>query len=142
MIKSFSIIIFLFIVDRFTKIYAVKKPLDNDGGVFDLHINPNIAFSLPLPTMVLYPLLIVVIIIIVYLWLKSLKKKSILIWPWGMLIVGAFSNFIDRFYYQGVVDFINVPFFTVFNLADRYISLAVIWILYYEAIYKSKNVKA
>ena len=59
-----------------------------------------------------------------------------------MLIVGAFSNFIDRFYYQGVVDFINVPFFTVFNLADIYISLAVIWILYYEAIYKSKNVKA
>ena len=63
-------------------------------------------------------------------------------WPWGFLVVGAFSNFIDRFYYQGVVDFISVPFFTVFNLADVYISLAVIWILYLEVIYKKKKPKA
>ena len=141
MIKYFTSIVSLFLVDRLTKIYAVKKPLENDGGFFDVHINPNIAFSLPLPTIILYPLLIIVLIIIDYFWLKSLNKKSILIWPWGLLIIGAVSNFIDRFYHQGVVDFINVPFFTVFNLADIYISLAVIWILYYEGIYRKKKIQ-
>ncbi|MBT6690977.1 signal peptidase II [Candidatus Parcubacteria bacterium] len=141
MIKYFASVIFLFIVDRLAKIYAVKKTLDNDGGFIDLHINPNIAFSIPLPTVILYPLVIIALFILIYFWLKSLSKKSILIWPWGLLIVGAFSNLLDRFYYQGVVDFINVPFFTVFNLADIYISLAVIWILYYELIFsRSKEV--
>ena len=62
-----------------------------------------------------------------------------LIWPWGLIIIGAVSNLLDRILYQGVVDFINIEWFTVFNIADIYISLGVIWILIFELFIRNKK---
>lgn len=140
MIGYFTSILLLFVVDRFTKIYILKNPSPSfGGGFFDLHINENIAFSLPLTYLVLYPIIILIIIAIVWIWKKDYDKKSILIWPWGLVIIGAISNFLDRIRYGGVIDFINVPYFSVFNLSDVYISWGVIWIVWYMWFYKKKN---
>lgn len=150
MLKYFISVLLIFIIDRFTKIYILKNPSpDTWGGFFDLHINKDMAFSLPMTYFLLYPIIVIILILLVWFWKKDYKRKSILIWPWGMIIMGAFSNFIDRIKYGGVIDFINVPYFiprffsgstTVFNLADVYISVGVIWILWYEWFYrKNKN---
>ena len=52
--------------------------------------------------------------------------------PIGLLIGGALGNVVDRFMYEGVVDYIawHCGFnFAVFNFADIAIDLAVVWIL-------------
>jgi len=43
-------------------------------------------------------------------------------------LIGAISNLLDRLSYGGVVDFISIPFFTVFNFSDIYIFIGVAWI--------------
>jgi len=140
MTKYFFSIILLFILDRFTKIYVLKNPSPEFwGGFFKLHINEDIAFSLPMTYLILYPIIILILVVLLYFWKKDFRKKSILIWPWGLVIIGAISNFLDRIQYGGVIDFINVPYFTVFNLSDTYISIGVIWILWYEWVFKKKN---
>jgi len=133
MIKHFASILLFFLVDRFTKVYILKNPSPEfGGGFFSLHINEQIAFSLPLTYLILYPLVILILILLIFFWYKDLKKKSILIWPWSLIIIGAISNFLDRIQYGGVIDFITVPYFTVFNISDIYISLGVIWIMWHH----------
>lgn len=124
---------FLFVVDRLTKLYFLQNPPQNlGGGFFDLHINENIAFSLPLTVFILYPLIFGILVILIFLAFKAYKAKSILVWPWSIMIMGALSNILDRFRYGGVIDFISVPYFTVFNLSDVYIFLSVVWIFWYQ----------
>ncbi|MCD4761005.1 signal peptidase II [bacterium] len=144
MFKYFASIIILFLVDRFSKIYILNLPTGRQeihlkGGFFSLHINQDIAFSLPLSYFILYPLVILILLGLIFSWYKNFKKKSVLIWPLGLLIIGAVSNFLDRIQYGGVIDFINVPYFTVFNISDIYISIAVIWILWYSWFYHPKG---
>lgn len=138
MFKYFFSLIFLFSLDRITKIYFIKNP-SLGGGFFSLHINKYIAFSLPVTYYILYPLIFLILIILFWMLIRSWQEKSVLIWPWGILIIGSISNLLDRFRYGGVVDFISVPFFTVFNIADVYISLAVVWILWYSWFYKENK---
>lgn len=139
MIIYFVSLIVLFVADRLSKFYFVNKTPEALGGFIDLHINENLAFSLPIMDYILYPLVLLVIFIVINFWLKAYRIKNILIWPWGLLIVGAISNLLDRFQYGGVVDFINVPYFTVFNVSDIYISIAVVWILWYEMFFKKQK---
>lgn len=142
MFRYSSLVLCLFIVDRFSKIYILKNPsFVSEGGFFSLHINENIAFSLPLVDFLLYPLIIIILFAIVWLWYRHWQKKSVLIWPLGLLIIGASSNLLDRINYGGVIDFINVPYFTVFNLSDIYISIGVVWLLWYSWFYKKYEQK-
>lgn len=142
MTKYFLTIFLLFVTDRFTKVYILKNPSpDFGGGFFDLHINTDIAFSLPMTYFILYPIIILILITLIFVWKKAADQKSILIWPWGLVIFGAISNFLDRILYGGVIDFINVPYFTVFNISDIYISLGVVWILWYYWFYKNNGEK-
>ena len=143
MFKYFSLLLFLFIVDRLSKIYIFKNPSfgEAQGGFLSLHINENIAFSLPFLDFLLYPLIIIILVVIVWLWYKHWQKRSILIWPLGLLIIGAMSNLLDRINYGGVIDFINVPYFKFFNLSDIYISIGVVWLLWHSWFYKKYEQK-
>ncbi|MFA6307269.1 MAG: signal peptidase II [Patescibacteria group bacterium] len=137
MSKYFVSVLILFILDRFTKIYALKNPSSEFwGGFFDLHINQAIAFSLPMTYLVLYPIIILILLVLFWFWKRDWQKKNILIWPWGLVIIGAVSNLLDRIQYGGVIDFINIKYFTIFNLSDIYISIGVVWLLWYEWLYK------
>lgn len=103
-----------------------------EGGFFNFYLNPNLAFSLPLPNWLILTLTFIILVILL-VWLKKLiVKKSILIWPVSLIILGAVSNLMDRLNYGGVVDFIDLPYFSVFNLSDVYISIGVIWLLIWE----------
>ena len=138
MSNYFFNLIFLFLADRFLKTLFILKPsvAERFGGFVDLSTNENIAFSLPISYFILYPLIFLILFFLIKQWLIAFKAKSILLWPWGLIIIGAISNLLDRFYYGGVIDFISLPYFTVFNISDVYISVGVIWIIWYNWFHK------
>jgi signal peptidase II len=52
--------------------------------------------------------------------------------PTGMLVGGAIGNLIDRLAHGAVTDFIKLPFWPAFNIADMSITfgvLALLWVL-------------
>ncbi len=138
MVKYYLGLLSLIILDRFLKIFFLKT-LSVDGSVFALYINKNIAFSLPVPTLVLYPMLFLILFILIFVWYRDLKSEKNYIWPYALIIIGAASNIWDRLQYGGVVDYFNVPFFTVLNLSDVYIFLGVCYFLLRQLKYKNEK---
>jgi signal peptidase II len=132
MVKYFLTITSLFILDRVSKIYVIHQPYLSQlsGGWLVPHLNQNIAFSLPMLDFIIYPLVVIILVFLVKFWLRSFKKKEVLVWPWGLLIIGAFSNLLDRISYGAIIDFINLPWLAVLNIADIYISLSAAWLLW------------
>ena len=59
------------------------------------------------------------------------------------ITAGALGNIIDRFIDGKVTDFLHLEFgslsFFIFNLADAFITLGAILIIYFELIYKAKQ---
>lgn len=63
-----------------------------------------------------------------------MSDKGILIGAYAIIISGATGNLIDRFINGAVFDFIYLHYqnyhFPVFNLADCYISLGIMMLIY------------
>jgi signal peptidase II len=127
-------LVFLIIVDRITKTFFIKNPYYfKNLYLFKLNlaINKNIAFSLAIPQKIIFFLIFSILIFLFYLLIKHCKKKEFtFIFSLSLIIIGALSNFIDRIIYGGVIDFIDVSYFTILNLADIYITTGIIlWII-------------
>jgi signal peptidase II len=61
----------------------------------------------------------------------SLRPLRPLLWlPTGMLVGGALGNLIDRIINGSVTDFIKLPFWPAFNVADMSITFGVLALLY------------
>ena len=89
--------------------------------------NQNIAWNIPIAPAIFYFVWIVIIVILIYAFLnaKIIGQKYFLI----LIFSGAISNIIDRLRFGCVVDYIDLKFFPVFNLADIYITIGVLLIL-------------
>ena len=72
----------------------------------------------------LYIFLVLGITILFFLFIKSAKQYML---PLTVIAVGAFSNIIDRIFYPGVIDYINLSFWSSFNLSDVYIFIGALW---------------
>ena len=57
----------------------------------------------------------------------------------GLMLGGALGNMIDRFRFGFVVDFIDLGWWPVFNLADASISVGVIVILLFQNVFFKKE---
>lgn len=125
----------LFLLDRLIAGYLVANPHYRWGfifGLFDIQLarNTGVAFSIPLPHWLLFILLPTLLFLVVAWWLDSyhhhdFATASGLI----LIIVGAVANGLDRLRYGFIVDYINVPWFTVFNLADVMITLGALIVI-------------
>lgn len=61
----------------------------------------------------------------------ALRPQRPLLWlPTGLLLGGAFGNLIDRVATGSVTDFIKLPLWPAFNLADTAITFGVLSLLY------------
>ena len=130
-----AIIIFF---DRLLKAAAAaglfSAPLSLAGDWFRLYFirNFNIAFSLPASG---WPLEIIIFIIIFavtfYLVKLYLNKDYKIAGCLAFVLLGAASNFFDRIKYGYVIDYLDVKYFTVFNLADVMIAGGVAGLIYY-----------
>ena len=155
--KKFLINLFLvliiFLVDRISKIYVIyldKKFLGSE--IFSskyLNIiliwNDGIAFGLfSFDKSNLYNFLTLIIIAIILLIIfmtakaEGIKKYSLL-----MILGGAIGNVFDRLFNRAVPDFIdfhigNFHWF-IFNIADVFITIGVIFMILIEIIGNNKN---
>jgi len=131
------IAVFLTALDRFLKFLAINNffdtPIKIAGNFFNLKFikNYNIAFSLPVNGIILNIIIILIIIGLLYSLIYLIKKQSFkqsasLIF----IIFGAISNLLDRLRFGFVIDYLDLKYFTVFNLADIMIVGGVIVILF------------
>ena len=155
--KSFFInlliIIIIFSLDRVSKFYVILNSESNlSPSLFtskflniNLIWNEGIAFGLlSFDQKLYYNLLTVVILIItaIILWMVSrsngMEKIAFLI-----VLGGSLGNIFDRVLYKSVPDFIDIHInnfhWFIFNVADIFITLGVILLIYLELIVKTKK---
>ena len=157
--KSFiisSLLVFsIFLLDRLSKIYVIyldKKYLGSEllsSKFLNIRLiwNEGIAFGLlSFNETIFYNaltfLILIIILIIFFMLSKSngIKKFSLM-----MILGGAIGNVYDRIFYGAVPDFIdfhigNFHWF-IFNVADIFITLGVIFMIIIEITGNNKNNK-
>jgi signal peptidase II len=128
--------VFLIGFDRFFKVLALNQVFDPPVSVlqdwFKLGFSPNynIAFSIPFSGFWLNVLIGLMILgLLFYLVFLGKKKEYKQFAPLTFLIFGAISNFADRLSHGFVVDYFDLKYFTVFNLADVMIVGGVLGLL-------------
>jgi signal peptidase II len=123
--------VFLFSLDRYLKNLALSgyaREIVSDILSFNFAPNYGIAFSIPLGGVEVLSLIIGVIIgALIWGLIVSIKRGDI-VESISLLsvILGAVSNYYDRFLYGYVVDYFDLSYFTVFNIADCLIFIGIL----------------
>ena len=147
------IILVIFFLDRISKLYVIyQDKLSSSSELYsskflNIHLiwNEGIAFGLfSFNEDYLYNSLTFLIFIVIILIIFVLRKSDLLR-KYALLLVlgGALGNFFDRLIYKAVPDFIdfhigNFHWF-IFNLADVFISLGVIFMITCELFLSDKK---
>ena len=153
-IINFLIILSIFGLDRFSKAYVIsinEKSLSSDLFVskylnINLIYNEGIAFGLlsfeeNYIYQVLTTIIFIVIIILLFMIFRAKTKKYE---KNGLILIagGALGNFYDRIIYNAVPDFIDLHIgnfhWFIFNIADIFITIGVLWLIFLETISKKK----
>jgi len=125
----FCFFVFLIGADRWSKIFFINNPdYVRDFLLFklDFVLNSNMAFNIVIPQIIIFFLVGIVLALLVYLLVKNYRSRNFgLVCVISLIMIGALSNILDRVQFGGVIDFIDVPYFSVFNLSDIYITLGV-----------------
>ena len=139
-------ILAIFAADRLSKIFIINSA-ETFGELdifvtsflnFNLIWNDGIAFGLfSFDKKIYYNFLTILIITItlIIFWMITKTKKSEKL-AFMMIFGGSMGNIFDRLYYSSVPDFIDIHFnnfhWFIFNVADIFISLGVIILIYSE----------
>lgn len=131
----FGLAIF-FLADRILKAKALnlEAPIELIANLlfFNLTKNYFISFSLPLsgPVLNIFIVLLIILLVIylIFLIIKE-KDKKLEIVLLLFIFFGALSNLIDRLSLGFVVDYLELRYFTVFNLADVMIVIPSFWLI-------------
>ncbi len=151
---EFSIILIIFLIDRFSKLFVIY--LDSMSFKSEILVskflnirliwNKGIAFGFfSFDEKSFYNILTIiislVIVFILYLIINNngIKKYSLL-----MIFGGALGNLFDRIFYKAVPDFIDFHagefHWFIFNVSDIFITIGVILMIIFEIIDKPKNI--
>ena len=155
--KNFLINVFLisliFLLDRISKIYVInlnQKLLGSEifsSNYLNISLiwNEGIAFGLfSFSQTIMYDLLTLFIsVVIIVLLIMLIKSNDLRKYPLLMIFGGAIGNLYDRIFYKAVPDFIDVHVnnfhWFIFNVADIFISIGVIFMILIEIIGNKKK---
>ena len=154
--KSFIdllIVFLIFFIDRISKIFVIKIVEKNNSSelfvskFLNIHLiwNEGVAFGLFSFTkesfynlLSLLILLLIILIIFMLFQSRGVKKYALL-----MILGGALGNFFDRIFSKAVPDFIDFHVgefhWFIFNVADIFISIGVIFMILLELIGSNKD---
>ncbi len=129
------------ILDQLTKWLAVtylegKPPVEVVGSVlkFTFVRNPGAAFSLGGGYTIIFSLLAAAVAIVIVRTARSLGSKAWAV-ALGGLLGGALGNLLDRIFREPgflrghVVDFIQLPYWAIFNVADMAVVCSAVLIV-------------
>ena len=149
------IILLIFFADRLSKIYVIyldKKVFGNEMFTskylnINLIWNEGIAFGLlAFNEKNLYDILtIIIFLIIIFIFFLIFKSSGFKKFSLLMIVGGAIGNFYDRVVFKAVPDFIdfhvgNFHWF-IFNIADIFITIGVIFMILIELTSNNKEFK-
>ena len=150
--KKIIVVLSIFIFDRITKIYLIN--LQNSGIDIDFYIAPFLNFYLvwntgigfgliSMDASIYYHILTLIIAIVnIALIYFLIKSKAIYAYLIALVVGGSLGNLLDRIYYYAVPDFIDLHFgnyhWYIFNVADIFITVGIIGLLFVEFIKKEK----
>ena len=143
---NFLVILSIFALDRFSKIYVISHNEKNlSAELFEsryLNINliwnEGIAFGLlSFDDKIFYNIIsILIFLIIMILFFFIFKSDKLKKYSYIIICGGALGNFFDRILYKSVPDFIDFHYngfhWFIFNIADIFITLGVICLIYDE----------
>ena len=150
----FGIILFIFLADRISKLYILS--VLEDLGFVDISINSYInlilvwnsgigfgllSFDQSIIYNAITTLIIFINLFIIYL---IIKTNDFRVYFFLIILGGSLGNLFDRIYYSAVPDFIDISYndyhWFIFNVADIFISLGIICLIFAELLnYKNKN---
>ena len=152
MMKKIIIILAIFFTDRVTKFYLLN--LQAEGIDIDFYIysflnfylvwNSGIGFGIASMEANIYYHIVTAIIVIVNIGLIYflVKSKGGYAYLLALIIGGSLGNLFDRIYYHAVPDFIDLHLanyhWFIFNVADIFISVGIIGLLFIEVAKKEK----
>lgn len=128
-------LLILLALDRLIKMVLLKSPsiFAGDFWLIDFklpHINSGLALGLPANNLIIAVASLIIIIVILWHWLKLFKRKTALIFYWGLILAGALSNLWDRIAFGGIVDYLSLSFLPgLFNLSDVFIFLGAVLLI-------------
>ena len=150
--KKITIILSAFLLDRISKIYLLN--LEVSGTEIDFYINSFLNFYLvwntgigfglvPMEANIYYHVFTTIIVFLnVGLIYFLTKSKGGYAYMLALIIGGSLGNLFDRIYYQAVPDFIDFHLLNyhwfIFNVADIFITLGIIGLLFFEITKKEK----
>lgn len=134
-------------LDQGTKALAVtyldpSNPIPVLGGLITLRLirNPGAAFSMGENLTMVFSLVSLAALIAVFVWLVPRIRHLGWAILAGLLVAGITGNLCDRIFrepspFQGhVVDFIQLPYFAIFNVADIFVTSAAVLVVWFGLI--------
>lgn len=142
LIFSIMFILILVSIDQLSKYLILEGNgiFINDFFSIEISKNTGMAFGFNSGNFSNILLSIFVIIIVI----NFMKKQSELIdfktnISLCLILAGAFGNLIDRFVRGGIIDFIRIYKFPIFNIADIFIVSGWILVVMFLIIFSGKN---
>ena len=147
------IVLIIFLLDRISKLYVIHL----DGILLNSEIinskfiniqliwNEGVAFGLlAFNEKSFYNFITGFIVIIILILIYFIRKtRGIEKYSFIIILGGALGNVFDRFFYSAVPDFIDIHYnnfhWFIFNVADIFITLGVILLVYIEIFLKNKK---
>ncbi len=150
---NLSLVLLIFLLDRISKIYVIyldKKILGSEifsSKFLNIYLiwNEGIAFGLfSFDEKNLYNILTIIILsIIIGIFIMLLQTKGLRRFFLLMILGGAMGNVFDRLFYKSVPDFIDLHVgnfhWFIFNVADIFITLGVIFMIIFELTNSDNN---
>ena len=150
---NFIFITLIFVLDRISKLYVINlsdkvynqelflskflnvRLIWNEGIAFGLFsFNQNYLYNF---------LTIIISVVILIIFIMIIKSKSLKRYSLSMIFGGAVGNLYDRIIFKAVPDFIDFHVaefhWFIFNVADIFITLGVIFMILFELTNNKKN---
>ncbi|MBO98997.1 MAG: signal peptidase II [Chloroflexi bacterium] len=136
-------IILVIIFDQITKTIIANNQLNSTIYEFSFIkikyvLNTGVAFSLFTGINDILRYFMPLAVILLFFLLYSYRDNIILKFAFSLQIAGAIGNFIDRLHKPGVIDFIGIGWWPLFNIADSAITIGLS-LLILDTIIKIKN---
>ena len=150
---SLILVVSIFLFFRFSKLYAIYLNEKNNSSELyvskflniNLIWNEGIAFGLlSFDQIHFYNFLtLIIFVVIIALLIMIIKSNGLKRYPITIVFGGALGNLYDRIVFKAVPDFIDFHIgdfhWFIFNIADIFITLGIIFMIIYELISNNKD---